>query len=411
MTTNTKQLNRRQFVCLILLLGTASKIIALPTVLADAAGKDAWISALLDTALFCVPLALILAAYILARGKSLDEVFNKTAGAWVAKTVYALLFLVFVAHTAMQCGENRAFLDTALYTGAPWALYSVPLILLLAFAAYKGLNGLGRFAELLVPLALAALVCTALSAFSNYRFYRVLPVLERGFRPVWRGALDGMFWYAEELCLLLFLGEVDGVDGAGIAGSGRRLPSRAGAPKKQESELLNSQFSILNSRKGFARAAFIAYAAAGLAVAGFMAAFLMLFGTIAGRHDFGGALSGFADLAFTSGAGKLGGLFSAVWLAATLLKMAVTFFCAHECLLRLFKPKNAYFTLIPLAAFTWVFNNFIVPDLETVKFWVSAYSVYVVPAVTLAIPAACLLCAALYKRKVRKGNGELRMEN
>jgi hypothetical protein len=391
MTTNTKQLNRRQFVCLILLLGTASKIIALPTVLADAAGKDAWISALLDTALFCVPLALILIAYALARGKSLDAVFGGATGAWIVKIIYAALFLAFVAHTAMQCKENRAFLDTALYTGAPWALYSVPLILLLSFAAYKGLNGLGRFAELLVPLALAALVCTAAAAFSNYRFYRVLPVLERGFRPVWRGAADGMFWYAEELCLLLFLGEVDG---AGIAGSGRRLSRRAGAGKQTQSELLNS-------RKGFARAAFVAYVAAGLIVTGFMAAFIMLFGNIAGSHDFGQALSGFADLAFTSGAGKLGGLFSAVWLAAALLKMAVTFFCAHECLLRVFKPKNAYFTLIPLAVFTWAFNNFVVPDLETVKLWVSMYSVYVVPAVTLVIPTACLAGAAVYKRKLK----------
>ncbi|GHV01717.1 hypothetical protein FACS1894211_11960 [Clostridia bacterium] len=387
MQNKTKQLNRRQFVCLILLLGTASKIIALPTVLADAAGKDAWIAALLDTALFLIPLAFLLTAYVLSRGESLDEVLNRTIGVWAAKAVYAALLLVFVAHTAMQCKENRTFLDAALYTGAPWALYSIPLFLLLAFAAYKGLNGLGRFAELLAPLALAALLCTAASAFSGYRFFRLLPVLEKGFRPVWRGALDGMFWYSEELALLMFMGEMK-LEKT----SARRRPRGGGAPVlsggMQETHTLQT---------GFVRAAAAGYVAAGLLVAAFMAAFLALFGNIAGYFDFGQALSGFADLAFAGGAGKLGGVFSAIWLSAALLKMAVTFFCAHECLLRLFRPRNAYFTLIPLAAFTWAFNNFVVPDLETVKLWLSAYSVYAVPAVMLAIPAVCLICAAVYR--------------
>lgn len=170
-------ISRRQFVAIAFVAILSPLIRRFPRVLADTAGRAAWLSA----PLAAVPLGLaLLLAWLLFRrypsGTGCSELMEAVLGAPLARVLCALyaLWLLLYAGFLLRSGANR-FVSTV-YQGAAPGLFIVCAALVCTLAALGPLKALARSAMLLRPLMIAIFVLVVALTVKDSDYSLLLPV-------------------------------------------------------------------------------------------------------------------------------------------------------------------------------------------------------------------------------------------
>jgi spore germination protein (amino acid permease) len=189
-------ISARQLWLLIAASRTAAITTTLPVVTGAMAGRDAWIASLLATVL-AVGFGLVVAAFARnLRRDSFAEYSRRVLGPHLGSAAALVLLAAFIGGAHFQA---RTFADLITLTALPktptWAL---GLITTFAptFIAWRGLDGLGRAAEVGLTLLIIsfAFLLPAVSA-PEFEWQWVLPVLEHGWRPVVTAVPVALLWF------------------------------------------------------------------------------------------------------------------------------------------------------------------------------------------------------------------------
>ncbi|WP_129728456.1 GerAB/ArcD/ProY family transporter [Ectobacillus funiculus] len=157
---------------------------------ASAAGKDAWLSVLLSTALGTCLIGIFLILMRLQPGLTLVEWFPAQFGQWLGTPISWFYMLMFLYNSSRTLGDVKDLIPTTILPGTPnWVILSVFMIAI-AYALFSGIEVIARLGEIILPVLLVLFLVEIVLIFGSdtIRIERLQPVLGEGWDRVWEGA-------------------------------------------------------------------------------------------------------------------------------------------------------------------------------------------------------------------------------
>lgn len=199
-----EQLSNIQFIFLMIWGVIGNGIIFLPFLMAQFVTRDAWLSAVLFIASAAMSAGIAGFFAHAFPGQSLIQSFFLAFGPWLGRLA-SLWFLLWLYISTCMIFRNSVFLvDEAVLPLTPTYVVSVLAIVGISYAAYMGIEVMGRLAEIVTPLAVIMALVIGLLALKNLHFRQVMPILADGWTPVLKGTVLPWRFSTEALICLMF---------------------------------------------------------------------------------------------------------------------------------------------------------------------------------------------------------------
>lgn len=202
----TKPLCVRQICLFFIAFLPITKLFTLPSVLAETAGRDLWISALvlLFTDLFTAFAVTLAMKKENADFSALCKRYFGTAG---QKIVFAVYLVSFILKAILPLTEQRDYVNLTLYVTRPDLWIFLPFFLIAFYLCTKKLRALGRCAEIFFIITLTGLTFIIVLAVPNFDAGALLPVGTEGIKPVLAGAYKAVPWFGDCVYLAVITGK------------------------------------------------------------------------------------------------------------------------------------------------------------------------------------------------------------
>lgn len=200
-------------------------IVTLPSVLAGAAGPNAWISVLIGWIIATVGAVAITKVMRRFPRQNLITVLERMWGKVAARSVgsvFAVYLLIALSTTVRQASDD---IKTALLPRTPLEIIILSLLIVAVYVAREGIEPISRMLTLLFPLAFVPVLIAAV-ATKQSRLDNLLPVMADGIGPVFKGALLAIFSFVGFEGLFIWMASLKNpeeatraaVKGVGLAG-------------------------------------------------------------------------------------------------------------------------------------------------------------------------------------------------
>lgn len=203
MNFKKEKISPKQFMFLVIMFSLGSAVLFLPSVIANAAKQDAWISAIVGTIAGGILVLMYSQLHNLHPDKGYMECVTGVLGKWFGGLINIITLLYFFTLAVILLWDIGNFLVTQILVGTP---IEVTLILFMSTVIYgvrKGIENLARTAEIFIPWVLLLTIFYLLFLIPEIEIRNTLPILEHGIKPVIHGgSLMFAFPFLE---LLVFL--------------------------------------------------------------------------------------------------------------------------------------------------------------------------------------------------------------
>ncbi|QQE80836.1 endospore germination permease [Alicyclobacillus sp. SO9] len=194
----SERISRLQFVVLMIwnILGTG--FVTIPFAFAHFDIRDSWIAALLFMAGTTVA---TLVYYIFLKvfpNAVLSDAIEQGYGRAIGFLMHFFIIVWFVVTTAMLVRELNLFVETTILPKSPLYLINAAMIVAVVYAAYAGIEVMGRTAELVSLIAFAAILAVIVMPVSKADFHQLTPILANGWTPVLRASITPDISFALE---------------------------------------------------------------------------------------------------------------------------------------------------------------------------------------------------------------------
>jgi len=188
----------------ILFIMRSTIVIAFMPVLTTAnAAQDAWASAVVAGVGALVLVIVIGALGTRFPDQTLMEYSQKLVGTIPGKIISLIYLWVFLFLAAIDLRIYGEALITGFIPETPLVFIVTSMVIASAFAAYSGIEAIGRNADFIFPVFVAMIVASLLAAIPQMQLMRLQPVLARGIRPVLVGAITPVAITLQMLTLTL----------------------------------------------------------------------------------------------------------------------------------------------------------------------------------------------------------------
>lgn len=196
----------RQFTILVVMFIIGSSILLIPAALAAKAKQDAWIAAGVGVIVGLAIIVLLAAVGGRLPEASFIESLKKLFGRWIGNAVGLLFVMHGLLLSVFMLRYIGDFMATQIMPDTPVQAIHIVFILLVVFAARHGLGTLARSAEIFLPWVFAFLVILAIFVVPQIKTDNLMPVLQGGWTPIWKGsmALIGIPYLELVLVLMIY---------------------------------------------------------------------------------------------------------------------------------------------------------------------------------------------------------------
>lgn len=200
------RVNNRQAALLLTTVVISTAVLFVPSITAEAAKQNGWISLLLVATAYGLLVALVVVKLGgLFPGQTVVEYAPRIMGPVLGKLVGIGYILWFVHINAIIVREFGDFLLSAFMPETPLMAFNIVLLILAAWGVKGGLEVICRAGEWVFPLFITSLVIIFLGLIPDYDWSNLLPVMEEGIRPVLLGGLAPAGFRGEIVIMLMFL--------------------------------------------------------------------------------------------------------------------------------------------------------------------------------------------------------------
>jgi spore germination protein KB len=200
-----EKISPRQFKLLILFFSVGSSILLVPPSLIQSSQHDGWISGLIGVAFGIGVILLYLRLIKAYPGESLFSIFNKIYGRVAGKAVSSL-YLVFIFLLTCEVVSNMGdFMTTQIMIETPKEYIHLLFMLPIIYGVIKGLEVIGRSAEVIYPTFLILLALLIVFIIPEGQFRNLEPVLGEGLKPVLNGSFSILTVPYLELFILMMI--------------------------------------------------------------------------------------------------------------------------------------------------------------------------------------------------------------
>ena len=203
------KISGRQFSVVIFFMLVAFKVLSLPGLLYQACEQSGYISVffgmLVDVGMVFISLIILKRS----RKKNLYEFISQYLGKVGAKVILIGLLLVPIIHIALKSKGLEWFLIENLYTDFKWFQFALPMALLMAYMAYKGLRNISRVCEIFAWTIIVGVILIIVKSLGVIDTTFFLPFLSKGIKPIFTQLFKHLVWFGVSGEILLFAGEID----------------------------------------------------------------------------------------------------------------------------------------------------------------------------------------------------------
>ncbi|MET3576147.1 endospore germination permease [Bhargavaea ullalensis] len=176
----TERISAYQFGVLVFFFTTGTSILAVPAVLAEKSGQDAWLAAVAGTLAGMV----IIALYgVLARcypGMSLFEAMEWVLGRWIGKVMVAVFIVVMMNYASSLLYYLGAFLQTEMLPNTPMPALNLLMLAAVLLGLFLGLETIARASEIFIVMYFLFLFLLFILLLPEIKVENIRPVFEHG---------------------------------------------------------------------------------------------------------------------------------------------------------------------------------------------------------------------------------------
>lgn len=200
-----EKISVRQICIMLVAYNVMDKLLLYPTHMAALSYSALLIPMLLNIA---IQTAVVWAvAYLSSRtDKTLFQLVFDTFGQTVARVIFALFGLYFLSNAIILLSEQQLYVYDIFYDTVPNIAIFLPVFFLLVYAGSKGLQNMGRCADMCLPLFVAGLACVVAMSLSECRFDALLPMFSVPIKRIGVATLSGSFRFTHSAVIVTFLG-------------------------------------------------------------------------------------------------------------------------------------------------------------------------------------------------------------
>lgn len=186
------------------LLGSA--ILIIPSALAVSAKQDSWLSMIAATLAGLGITALYTSLALRFPGQNFIQYSEKVLGKVLGKAA-GLVVIWFALHLGSLVLRNFGdFLNATVLQRTPMEAVNAIIILLVVLAVKGGLEVIARVNLVIMPFLILLLLALLLLAIPELDIRRLMPVMESGVMPVFKGALSAIgFPFAETVLFTMII--------------------------------------------------------------------------------------------------------------------------------------------------------------------------------------------------------------
>jgi spore germination protein (amino acid permease) len=341
----------------------ATAFLTLPTITAQYAGNDLWLTPILSGISGALTLFLAVRLHRLYPGQTIIEYSVKIVGIVPGKIIGFAYFIYLLYLTGVIARQYAEFVKSAIMFKTPLLVILSSILLLAAIAARGGVELIARAATILTPVfVIPSFVLLLLLPDLNVQ--HLFPVLEKGWIPVLKGSLAPNAYTSEFFLMTFFL------------------------------PLLS------NPEKG---AKWAAISIAADLISGLYASLLVLFLLGPDTADkVYPVLTAFRYISLANFFENLEALLVAMWIIGNFLKLSVFLYAASASLVQTLELKEYRMVVYPLAVWCLLFSLWDNPDLPSLGNHIKYTSPFELLAFFNGIPLLLLLAASA--RQVLKGS-------
>lgn len=203
---NDVKINPRQFQILVMMFVLGSSSLITPTLLTSEAKQDAWISGLVGILFGFVVILLYNKLATLYPNHSFTEYAEIILGKWLGKLVSIYFFIFLLALLTGLIRQTGDFLTTQIIVETPIEFITIIFILSAIYGVYLGLETFGRASEIFYPIIMILILFFIVFLPQQMEFENIKPILENGWVPVSRGAIQllGLPFFDLVVLLMIF---------------------------------------------------------------------------------------------------------------------------------------------------------------------------------------------------------------
>jgi spore germination protein (amino acid permease) len=187
----------------ILSTGLMNHVLAIPFIL-DQAGRDAWISVLVSIPPFLLWLGVLY--YIMRKTKqqSLTLLIQQHFGNLAFLLIVIPLVLFLLVNSLITLKDTTSWISINFLRETPTFVITFCTLLLCSITARAGISSIAQMSAILLPAVVLFGFFIMLSKMHYKHYSWVLPMLQNGWGPIWKGSLYSAGGLVEILFLLLF---------------------------------------------------------------------------------------------------------------------------------------------------------------------------------------------------------------
>ncbi len=138
-------------------------------------------------------------------GKNLIEILKHYFGNYLGGLLGLLYIWYFIHLAALVLRNFGEFFSTNVYTDTPMSFLMLSIMTLIAYLLRKGLEVLGRFSEIFVPITFLQALIVSISLVTLFNLDNFLPVLEFGFQPIIKASFSILTFPFGEVVIFLMI--------------------------------------------------------------------------------------------------------------------------------------------------------------------------------------------------------------
>lgn len=332
----------------------ATAFLTLPTITAQYAGNDLWLTPILSGISGALTLFLAVRLHRLYPGQTVIEYSVKIVGIVPGKIIGFAYFVFLLYITGLVARQYAEFVKSAIMFKTPTLIVLSSILLLAAIAVRGGVELIARAATILTPIFIVPSFVLLL-LLPDLNVQHLFPVLEKGWIPVLKGSLAPNAYTSEFFLMTFFL------------------------------PLLS------NPEKG---AKWAAVSIGADLFTGLYASLLvlLLLGPDTADKVYP-VLTAFRYISLASFFENLEALLMAMWVIGNFVKLSVFLYAAATSFVQTMELKNYRIVVYPLAVWCVLFSLWDVPDLPSLGNHIKYTSSFELLGFFNAIPLLLLLVA------------------
>ncbi|MEQ6388183.1 endospore germination permease [Bacillaceae bacterium S4-13-58] len=186
--SSKEKISEKQLTNMITLFTIGSAILFTPSLLANAAKQDAWISAIVATVIALFLVLFYSKLHELYPKKSYFECTTYVLGKWVGGVIIFITYMYLFLLCSILLWDIGDFLKTQILVQTPIQVIHILFMLTVIYTIRLGIENVGRTSEIFLPWVLGLFFLLCIFLIGSIEKENLLPYIEKGIKPVIHGS-------------------------------------------------------------------------------------------------------------------------------------------------------------------------------------------------------------------------------